>query len=1659
MLTYTISIVYADCAANLVPLRAVNPMRCALIFLCVVLLLLCRASSVEAQALELLKGDHISVIGNTTADRLQHHGWLETYIHALHPEHDLTFRNLAFAGDELKLRPREDNFGSPDQWLTKNESDVVFAFFGYNEALRGPEAIDGFIKDLGETIDGMLQQQYNGESSPRLVMFSPIAHENLKSRHLPDGSKNNVNLRLYTAAMQQVCTQKNVLFVDLFKVSRDLYAKADTPLTMNGIHLLDHGNKALAAAVVPQLFGGDAQGGSVGKLREAVIDKNYYWFSRYRVVDGYNVFGGRSKLAWFGQSNADVMRREMEIFDVMTENRDRRVWAVARGRDLVLKDDNIPEQLTVQSNRGGDKEDGSFSYRTADAGLELMKLAEGLEANVFASEEMFPEMVNPVQMAVDPDGRLFASVWPSYPHWNPTEPRHDRIVCLPDDNGDGVADRCVIFADGLNSVTSFEFWGGGMLVASLPELWFLKDTDGDDKADVKIRMLQGMSSADSHHSANAMVLGPDGWVYWSRGIFNVATMETPTQTYRSTRTGVHRFNPRTFEMEFHFPIGPNPHGDVFDKWGFQFANDGTSGTGSYVNIGKGNGNKQWFKKRVRPVAATGILSSSHFPDQFQNNFLICNCIGFLGVLQHEIRYNGADITAEEVEPIVVSSDPNFRPTDVEVGSDGALYVADWAQALIGHMQHNMRDPNRDHQHGRIYRITAANQPLLKPVKLKGKPIAEICEAFYAKENSTRYRARIELSGRDSDEVQAALAKWTTERDVRDPDDAQALLECLWVHEEHRLPNTKLLVTLMKAEEPRVRAAAVRTLGHWGDSVDNWDKILVAAAQDDESIVRAEAMKAAVEFAGATAAEAIFEAASRTSDPELETVLRYARGKINVDAVLAEAVESGRQLSPAAEAYALKQASPALLLKLKRNDAVYQALLVRSGIQPNYRREAIAALAKKNNRSDVVELVSWLTKAEKDEYSSLGDLAQLLATVKDDQLTGTAPEFARLASTTGTSSIRRAAYSAWIRAGGANEAWDHAVKTRATMTDLFQALQPIRKSRGAAPLFVRVRTMMFELPEHLQTGKTLTSDAGPAVAYEYYEPHPAQNVEVETLDAAKPKLTGKFDSFRPFVPKGKKDAFATRQTAAIEVPATGEYSFFTSSDDGSRLYIDEQLIVNNDGLHGMVEKSGTMNLEAGLHAIVVTYFDNGGGDGLAVSWSGPGFAKQQIPPSALRPPGSGNLRAFAIETIAGWPGPLNQKIDDFSKIAASKELTGVSLKALASLPSRRVADRLTETASDDVLQALIDQADKATPVQRQSEDYTKLLGLGNNLLAKASSRTASAKKLSDLRTTIPLKADPKIMAMGREVFSRESHCATCHQLHGQGLPNLYPPLDGSLWSTGSEDRLISLVLDGMHGTVEVKGRLYSSPPLPPMTGFRHLLNDEEIAAALTFVRNSWSNRAKPVSAAAVAKIRAIDRSNAAFWYANDLMEKFPLEDGREPIVESGERWVPQFVKKWTFEDLQPAKVTANPRSFATGQLFFTRLGCIQCHKQNNKGGSFGPDLTKLDDKKRVAGHVLISIVHPSKDVEQKFKVRLIFTNDGEVITGFVVADKPDELHLITDPLNSTMPTIVKKDNIDEEGESKTSIMPEGLVNWLTEEQIYDLAAFVLAGGNPKSELYP
>src|SRR2546422_920350 len=136
---------------------------------CLILLFGCLTvlhHAAAAQKLDLRKDDHISIIGNALPDRMQHNGWLETLIYAQFPQHDLVFRNLAVSGDEVVTRHRSENFGSPDDWLTKTKADIILAFFGFNESFKGDEGLEKFKQDLDKFLKDTKAKNYSGKSPP-----------------------------------------------------------------------------------------------------------------------------------------------------------------------------------------------------------------------------------------------------------------------------------------------------------------------------------------------------------------------------------------------------------------------------------------------------------------------------------------------------------------------------------------------------------------------------------------------------------------------------------------------------------------------------------------------------------------------------------------------------------------------------------------------------------------------------------------------------------------------------------------------------------------------------------------------------------------------------------------------------------------------------------------------------------------------------------------------------------------------------------------------------------------------------------------------------------------------------------------------------------------------------------------------------------------------------------------------------------------------------------------------------------------------------------------------------------------------------------------------------------------------------------------------------
>jgi putative heme-binding domain-containing protein len=926
------------------------------------------AQPAASQNLDIRPGDHISIIGSTLADRMQHFGWLETYFQSRFPKDKLVFRNLGFAGDTLNTRLRSAQFGSPDDWLKRNSTDVVFAFFGYNESWAGAKELPQFKKDLENFIKHTQGQNYSGKGSPRLVLFSPIAFEDLKNPNLPDGKAANENLEMYTAAMAEVAAANNVPFVDLFHASKKLYAAAAKPLTINGVHQNEFGDEKFAEAIDKALFPkGPAPKRTteyLEKIRQAVLDKNFYWFNRYRTVDGYNVFGGRADLNYGGITNRMVMQREMQVLDVMTANRDERVWKVAQGGDMKVDDSNTPPFIPVKTNLPGPLPGGKHLILGGQEEISKLTIGKNLKVNLFASEKDFPELVNPVQMAWDAKGRLWVACWPTYPHWKPRDPMNDKLIILEDTDGDGKADKCTVFADGLHCPTGFDFWNGGVLLAQGPGIVFLKDTTGSGKADLKVRVLEGLDTADTHHTSNSFVFDPGGAVYFQEGVFHHTSVESPWgPPARRVNAGVFRYEPRAQKFEVYVAYGfANPHGHVFDHWGQDIVHDGTGAQPYHAALFSGQVDyphghphaPQVYDQKTRPCPGTEILSSRHFPPEMQGNLLVGNVIGFRGILRYQIKDKGASFVGIEQEPILSSSDLNFRPADIKIGPDGAIYFSDWHNPIIGHMQHHIRDPNRDHEHGRVYRVTYEGRPLLKPHKIAGEPIDKLLELLKEPEDRVRYWTRSELGSRNTKQVLAALQKWVSALDKKDASYEHHLMEALWLYQNHNVVNEGLLKRMLRSPDFHARAAATRVLCYWRDRVKEPLQLLQVQINDSAPRVRLEAIRALSFFSTEEALNVALELLAHPDDEYLrytfnETLTtlerRLGSGQLNrknLAASLLHMLESGKV--PAARQPQLIET----ILKhgsAKELDAIWYRALDPRAYTPALRRRVLEGLAE------------------------------------------------------------------------------------------------------------------------------------------------------------------------------------------------------------------------------------------------------------------------------------------------------------------------------------------------------------------------------------------------------------------------------------------------------------------------------------------------------------------------------------------------------------------------------------------------------------------------------------------------------------------------------------------------------------------------------------------
>ncbi len=547
------------------------------------------------------------------------------------------------------------------------------------------------------------------------------------------------------------------------------------------------------------------------------------------------------------------------------------------------------------------------------------QVPEGFEVNLFAAD---PLLAKPIQMNWDAAGRLWVASSEVYPQIKPGQKANDKVLVLEDTKGVGKADKVTIFADGLLIPTGVEPGDGGAYVANSTEIVHLSNPGPDGKARTRRVVLSGFGTEDTHHIIHTFRWGHDGQLYFNQAVYIHSHVETPHGVRRLGGGGIWQFRPETVELGVFMRGLWNPWGHHFDRWGQSFATDGAGGEGinyvvpgaSYAPVPGGGPTLPGLNPRSPKYCGLEVLSGRHLPEAWRGT-LVTNDFRAHRVCRFEVAPSGSAYVSRQLADVIRSTHPAFRPIDVKMGPDGAIYVADWYNPIIQHGEVDFRDPRRDHTRGRIWRITAKGRPLVPRPKLVGATVPELLEHLKAPEDWTRHFAKRVLKERGAKAVLPALKAWAGKLDRNKPADEPHRLEALWTYQSLNVVEPALLSALLEARDYRVRAAATRVASAWHDRLANPLELLAPRIADEHPQVRLEAVRALGKVQSPRAAELALRALERPVDLYLDYGLgltmrelekqwvpamqkgRFNAGNVRQLAFALQAVGSARVVAP------------------------------------------------------------------------------------------------------------------------------------------------------------------------------------------------------------------------------------------------------------------------------------------------------------------------------------------------------------------------------------------------------------------------------------------------------------------------------------------------------------------------------------------------------------------------------------------------------------------------------------------------------------------------------------------------------------------------------------------------------------------------------------------
>jgi len=650
-----------------------------------------------APVFEFNDGDRVAFLGDSLMEREQYGGWIELAATTQFPDRDVTFRNLGWSADtpagvsrnglclvQAGQEAADEGWKQLLKQLGTYNPNVIVLGYGMAASLPGGSSPEDFGKNLERLLDEA-PGAAGGDTRFLILEAPPYCKQNFDDAE--SAASRAESLVEINGILKATAEKRGIPFVPLAGLG------IDPAFSQDGIHLTEAGYKAVARLLEKSL-GWEAKpwdtGGKAELLRQHILKKNQWFFNRSRPANMAYIFGFRSK----EQGNN---AKEIPQFDALVAKEEA---YIAKMRDLSTETTVPLEPVHTASAVAANTPQPHPNFTVAD-GFEVALWAEN------------PLLHKPTQINFDPQGRLWVASSETYPMVEVGQTADDKIIVIEDTDGDGTADKSTVFAGGMMMPTAVLPGDGGAYVAQSTDLLHFKDTDGDGMAEVKTRVLSGFGTEDTHHNLHTLRRGPDGRIWMNQSVYTRSDVETPHGIVRLKSGGVFRFDPRDASLEVVYRGFWNTWGHQFDKYGQSFLTDGAGFTG--INWGMPGATYQAYAGATEVLGGISpgsypkfsgieIIESPQFPEDWQGNIITCDFRAHR-IVRFSIADDGAGYVTQELDDLLRSDDVSFRPIDVKTGPDGALYIADWSNPIINHGEVDFRDPRRDREHGRIWRIS------------------------------------------------------------------------------------------------------------------------------------------------------------------------------------------------------------------------------------------------------------------------------------------------------------------------------------------------------------------------------------------------------------------------------------------------------------------------------------------------------------------------------------------------------------------------------------------------------------------------------------------------------------------------------------------------------------------------------------------------------------------------------------------------------------------------------------------------------------------------------------------------------------------------------------------------------------------------------------------